>query len=99
MIYIFIISNISAFISLLIYHTHIFQLNSYNEIEENNWLRENYYPILGRNLGLIISALFIFIFSFKFQVAGLIIATILNILTAILNREKILKYLLNIQIE
>jgi len=88
MIYIFIISNISAFISLLIYHTHIFQLNSYNEIEENNWLRENYYPILGRNLGLIISALFIFIFSFKFQVAGLIIATILNILTAILNREK-----------
>ena len=49
------ISNAVAFAFLLIYHMHMYQLNSYNNIEEKTWMRENSYPIFGRIFGLVIS--------------------------------------------
>lgn len=88
MIYLFLISNSLAFISLLIYHMHMYQLNSYNKIEELNWIRENKYPLFGRVFGIWISLCLFIIFYRFFLNFAIIVLIILNIITALGNREK-----------
>ena len=82
------ISNAVAFAFLLIYHMHMYQLNSYNNIEEKTWIKENAYPIFGRIFGLVISLIFLAVFNNFIPIIGYIIAIILNLLTALGNREK-----------
>ena len=82
------ISNAVAFAFLLIYHMHMYQLNSYNNIEERTWIRENRYPIFGRIFGLVISLIFLAVFNTFVPAIGYVIAIILNILTALGNKEK-----------
>lgn len=82
------ISNAVAFAFLLIYHMHMYQLNSYNNIEERTWIRENRYPIFGRIFGLVISLIFLAAFNTFVPAIGYVVAIILNILTALGNKEK-----------
>jgi UDP-N-acetylmuramoyl-tripeptide--D-alanyl-D-alanine ligase len=85
---IFLVSNIVAFAFLMIYHMHMYQLNSYNIIEEKHWLQDNKYPNFGRVFGLFISIIFLVIFSFKFYIVGMILAILLNVATSLGNKEK-----------
>jgi len=82
------ISNAVAFAFLLIYHMHMYQLNSYNNIEEKTWIKENAYPIFGRIFGLVISLILLAIFNNFVPIIGYVLAIILNILTALGNRER-----------
>ena len=82
------ISNAVAFAFLLIYHMHMYQLNSYNNIEEKTWMRENSYPIFGRIFGLVISLILLAVFNNFVPIIGYVLAIILNILTALGNSEK-----------
>ena len=85
---IFLVSNIVACAFLMIYHMHMYQLNSYNIIEEKHWLQDNKYPNFGRIFGLFISIIFLVIFSFKFYIVGMILAILLNVATSLGNKEK-----------
>lgn len=87
---IFLLSNMAAFCMLLIYHIHMYQLNSYNIIEEKHWLNDNKYPNFGRIFGLVVSSVLYIIFSFCGNIIftiGAVIAILLNIWTAIGNKE------------
>lgn len=88
MIYIFLIADFLAFTSLLIYNMHMYQLNSYNDIEQNNWQKDNFYPLLGRHLGLYIASFILLIFYKIAPNVSLVIAIIMFILTALGNIEK-----------
>lgn len=60
---------------------HMYQLNSYNKIEQKNWMKENAYPLLGRHFGVWVSIVFfktLAIISINFSI---IFAIILNLAT------------------
>lgn len=60
---------------------HMYQLNSYNKIEQKNWMKENAYPLFGRHLGVWASIVFfktLAIISINFSI---IFAIILNLAT------------------
>lgn len=80
MIYIFQITSVAAFLLLLNYHMHMFQLNSYSIIEEKRFIKENIYPIIGRVLGTIISIFILVMGNFFLNIkVALVISIILNI--------------------
>lgn len=87
MIYLFIFTSFLAFIMLLNYHMHMFQLNSYSIIEEKRFIKTTIYPLVGRVLGTIISIIF-FLFSLFFLPLkiSLIIAIIMNIFEILGNK-------------
>lgn len=85
--YLFLITNTFVYILLLIYHMHMFQLNSYSLVEEKRFLLENFYPNLGRVLGSIISFILLIIgFLFNIEKTMLILAVLLNIFEILGNK-------------
>ena len=42
-----------AFIGLMLYYMHMFQLNSYAADEQLRWMKHNYNSLLGRSMGVI----------------------------------------------
>lgn len=69
--------------SLFLYHMHMFQLNSYSCIEENRFLRTNFYPLLGRYLGIVFSFVIILALPLKVSFA---VCILLNFMTFLGNR-------------
>lgn len=81
---IFFISNFIAFLFLLRFHMHMFQLSSYSLIEERRFLKEHFYPILGRVIGSVFSLVIIIIPGIFY----LIIVPLINLITSFGNRDK-----------
>ncbi|SFR91851.1 UDP-N-acetylmuramoyl-tripeptide--D-alanyl-D-alanine ligase [Anaeromicropila populeti] len=78
------ITSIIAMVMVLIFHMHMFQLNSYKTKEHTVWIKKNMGSIIGKTIGFYLSIPILLLFGNP----GLIIASILNLLTAAGNRPK-----------
>ncbi len=52
-----------AFIGLMLYYMHMFQLNSYAADEQLRWMKHNYNSLLGRSMGVILSIPILLLFG------------------------------------